>query len=567
LPPLCRQSGKKNRELQLRSTLAMRLSASLSALGGAAIILFRYGMSLAPHRKVLGALPRRGMRSVQRYIAAPDWPLCSSFGRTSSRGLDLVEFRRLGLVDSLIDGLRDQGFREPSPIQRAAIPEALSGHNLAFAATTGSGKTLAYLLPAIQALKGREAMALDGKKSVSDVTSSNICDEYALRERKRPKVLVLVPTRELAQQVLGVCKRLSHFTKFSSCMIVGGGDYGKQRRALAGAVDVVVASPGRLLKHRTMDHFHLSQVTHVIIDEVDTMLVQGFGPDLKALLGPILFSPKRKASVQFLLATATMTKAVSRLLEDGELPPVRLLETTDLHTAAPTAAHRFVKTQGSDKIRTLASVLATSGLLPRKEKAEPRRGIRGRAGARDKTMVFCNTLASCRAVEHALREAGLVCAAYHGEMNSAERLISLKRFCNQASEGTEGGDYDCDNATRGRHAATAKEAAKKNRAEVLVCTDLAARGLDLPDVGHVVMFDFPLNPIDYIHRAGRTARFGRTGAVTSIVGKKDVTLAVAIERAIARSEPLDQLTSDRRDYKPGGRLAQKARGKRRGKGK
>ena len=115
----------------------MRLSASLSALGGAAIILFRYGMSLAPHRKVLGALPRRGMRSVQRYIAAPDWPLCSSFGRTSSRGLDLVEFRRLGLVDSLIDGLRDQGFREPSPIQRAAIPEALSGHNLAFAATTG----------------------------------------------------------------------------------------------------------------------------------------------------------------------------------------------------------------------------------------------------------------------------------------------------------------------------------------------------------------------------------------------------------------------------------------------
>ena len=120
------QSEKKNRELQLRSTLAMRLSASLSALGGAAIILFRYGMSLAPHRKVLGALPRRGMRSVQRYIAAPDWPLCSSFGRTSSRGLDLVEFRRLGLVDSLIDGLRDQGFREPSPIQRAAKPQRKS---------------------------------------------------------------------------------------------------------------------------------------------------------------------------------------------------------------------------------------------------------------------------------------------------------------------------------------------------------------------------------------------------------------------------------------------------------
>jgi superfamily II DNA/RNA helicase len=166
----------------------------------------------------------------------------------------------------------------------------LSGNSLAFAATTGSGKTLAYLLPAVQALKAAEDLAPAGED----------------RPMKRPKVLVLVPTRELAEQVLTVAKGISHFAKFSSTMVVGGDDYGKQTRALSGSVDLVVASPGRLLKHREMGNFHLSKVSHVIIDEVDTMLVQGFGPDIKQLLGPILFSPQRAEAVQFILATATM---------------------------------------------------------------------------------------------------------------------------------------------------------------------------------------------------------------------------------------------------------------------
>ena len=230
----------------------------------------------------------------------------------------MIEFRRLGVIESLVDGLEDMGFYTPSPIQQAAIPEALMGHNLAFAASTGSGKTLAYLVPALQAMKGKELVS--SPSSSSPAASQNIDFGDLDRERKRPKVLVLVPTRELAQQVLSICKHLAHFAKFSSCIVVGGDDYGKQRRSLGGAVDVVVASPGRLLKHREMDHFYMSQVSHVIIDEVDTMLVQGFGPDLKQLLGPILFSPKRKESVQFILATATMTKAVRRLLDEGSLP-------------------------------------------------------------------------------------------------------------------------------------------------------------------------------------------------------------------------------------------------------
>ena len=254
--------------------------------------------------------------------------------------LDMIEFRRLGLIEPLIKSLKESGFEKPSPIQRAAIPEAISGQNLAFAATTGSGKTLAYLLPAIQAMKAAELL---------DVGADGEYDPPA----KRPRVLVLVPTRELATQVLQVAKQIAHHAKFRSCMVVGGDDYGKQRRQLEGVVDLVVASPGRLLKHRELGHFHLSRTTHVIIDEVDTMLVQGFGPDIKELLGPILFSPQRREDVQFIVATATMTKAVRKLLDEGGLPPCRLLETSDLGQSVPTATHRFVATGGADKLTML----------------------------------------------------------------------------------------------------------------------------------------------------------------------------------------------------------------------
>jgi len=163
--------------------------------------------------------------------------------------------------------------------------------------------------------------------------------------------------------------------------------------------------------------------------------------------------------------------------------------------------------------------------LPKKAKGSAKGKGGGAASvAITQTMVFCNTVASCRAVEHRLRDAGLNCGAYHGEMGSDDRTASLTAF-------------------------------KRGGVATLVCTDLAQRGLDLPGVGHVVMFDFPLNAVDYLHRAGRTARFGEPGAVTSLVAKRDATLARALEQAVARGEPLDQLSNDRRDYLPGGRLA------------
>uniref|UniRef100_A0A7S2FKV5 RNA helicase n=1 Tax=Octactis speculum TaxID=3111310 RepID=A0A7S2FKV5_9STRA len=425
---------------------------------------------------------------------------------------DLPEFRKLGLTEGLLEAVADLELKEPSSIQRAAVPQVLQGQNIALAASTGSGKTLAYLLPIVQALKIQEDMGYD-------------------RLAKRPRVLVLVPTRELATQVLSVAKHLGHYSKFSSCCIVGGGDNGQQRRALTGVQDVCVASAGRLLKHQELGHMHLSQVTHVVIDEVDTMLMQGFGPDLQKLLKPILLSPERRENVQFIVVTATMTKAVRRLLEDGDLPQMRTLEADDLHQALPNALHRMLNAAGQDKIEVLKDLVRGKHQKP--------------------TLIFCNTVASCRAVTHALREetnnnfgdmdydsddaeggngggggASSPVRSYHGEMPSNERVEAL-------------GDF------------------KAGDASILVCTDLAQRGLDIQDVAKVINFDFPRNPIDYLHRAGRTARAGRKGEILSLVLKRDLPLATAIERAVARGEPLDGLTNDKRDYAPGGRLSDK----------
>jgi superfamily II DNA/RNA helicase len=157
-----------------------------------------------------------------------------------------ADWSSLGLLDEVQTAVDAMGFAEPSPIQRIAIPQIMSGGNLVVAAATGSGKTLAYLLPTISALKGQEATV----------------GAAAVRMVGRPRALVLVPTRELAAQVLGVSKTLSHKAKFSSCGVFGGEDYGKQKRELAVCQDVVVGSPGRILKHRDQGALHLSQVSH-----------------------------------------------------------------------------------------------------------------------------------------------------------------------------------------------------------------------------------------------------------------------------------------------------------------
>ena len=175
------------------------------------------------------------------------------------------EFSRLGLLNDVVKGLASQGFVTPTPVQRAVIPRLLGGESLVMAASTGSGKTFAFALPAVQSLIAQEA------------------DGYT-RLPRRPRCVILVPTRELARQILAAIKSLSHFSKVSSCAVLGGEQYSIQKKQLDRLVDVVVASPGRLMQHKEQGNVFFSQVTHVIIDEVDTMLTQGFGSDIRAIL-------------------------------------------------------------------------------------------------------------------------------------------------------------------------------------------------------------------------------------------------------------------------------------------
>jgi len=447
----------------------------------------------------------------------------------STRVESEMSWGKLGLTSDIVRAVSSEegmNLADPTKVQRLSIPAILQGHSsgnkgVAFAAATGSGKTLAYLLPVIQALKGEELLLANASQ-----------EEIArFRRHRRPRALILAPTRELASQILSVVKLISHHCKISSELIIGGDDYGKQKRRLDKSLDVLVATPGRLVKHRDAAQVFLGSVKHVVIDEVDTMLEQGFQGDIAAVLHPMLY--KRKGSQdlpddvelvatapQIVLTTATMTNAVKHLLgrpTTKKFPsksPIKLplnmllLEAPGLHRAVPTLRQTFVDVGQTDKLALLLDVL------------------RSRPGE-NLSMVFCNTIASARAAEHAMKEGGVESLCYHGEINSTDRAGNLKLF-----RGAGQGDVG---------------------PKVLVCTDIAARGLDVPEIDHVVMFDFPLNPIDYLHRAGRTAR-GTEGRVTALVAKRDRVLATAIEEAVLRGDPLDGLSSRKSDYLPGGRL-------------
>ena len=452
-----------------------------------------------------------------------------------------LSWSQLGLLNELVEGVfGDMSLEAPTPVQSMVIPKLLQEppESLAFLAATGSGKTLAYLLPLLQAAKSQEMF--QGRTE---------------RRSKRPRILILAPTRELTNQIASVTKQLCHHIKLSSQVLVGGEDYGKQRKRLDRPIDILVATPGRLLKHWKAGHVHLGDVEHVVLDEMDTMLEQGFQQDLGSILHPLVYQTATppvdatpvETAPRIVLTSATMTQAVQRLLGHKQqqndsvsakrhyskepsgsntkiqLPHMNVITAPGLHRAVPRLKQVFVDVGNIDKLSLLVDAVAGAG------------GSGAAVKRQDQddtalTLVFCNTVSSCRAAEHALAEAGLDSLCYHGDLNSQARSENLKRFRKAGTDPSE--------------------------PHVLVCTDLAARGLDVPEVDHVVMFDFPLNALDYLHRSGRTARGvsserAGNGRVTALVAKRDRVLAMAIENAVRRGEPLDGLSSRKSDYAPG----------------
>ena len=492
----------------------------------------------------------------------------------------VLAWTQLGLLMELVDSVYgEQDLQAPTPVQKMVIPELLKEppQHMTFLAATGSGKTLAYALPLLQDVKSKELFHQDNSETLGGG-----------RRPKRPKVLILAPTRELATQITAVVKQLCHKVKLSSQGVVGAEDYGKQRKALNRPIDVLVATPGRLLQHWKNNNVFLGDVRHIVLDEMDTMLEQGFQGDLAQILHPLLYHTDNPEPMQqvvegaprIVLTSATMTQAVSRLLHQQPdaavnarrlyvkdeqqqqeqqkqeasrrrivLPTnTKIIKAPGLHKAVPRLQQVFVDVGNIDKMSLLCDVVHSGGGRGAGVKQDD-------TDHRALTLVFCNTVASCRAAQHALTEVGLPSLSYHGELNSLARAENLSKF-RQAGDGTD-----------------------PDSPSILVCTDLAARGLDVPEVDHVVMFDFPLNPLDYLHRSGRTARGvggdrKGNGRVTALVAKRDKVLAGAIERAVQLGKPLDGLSSRKSDYLPGqqhsrssnSRSSNKRRGSRGGRG-
>jgi len=499
---------------------------------------------------------------------------------SGAAGATTKSWNSMGLLTEICTCLRDElELQAPTPVQSLVIPQLLQTEkeSMAFLAATGSGKTLAYVLPFIQHLKHQEMF------------------ENYERRPKRPRMLILAPTRELALQITAVVKSLSHAVKLSTQALVGGVDKGSQRKALANRpVDVVVATPGRLLQQWKDGNLFLGGVETVVLDEMDTMLEQGFQRELREIMYPLLYaaSPKEVDSVpekdswggtkpakkqhgkissdatnlplkenapQIVMTSATMTQSIQRLLGENpktsklsvtakrlhgsqfggpgdddsgakakiKFPPMRIVSTPGLHKAIPRLEQVFVDVGKTDKISLLLDVIASQ-----------------RAKA---TIVFCNTASSVRAVQYALAEARIESLGYHGDLNSAVRTENLQKFRQIARDGSKQTDNFDNN-------------------KVLVCTDIGARGLDIPQVDSVVMFDFPLNAMDYLHRSGRTARGKGKGRVTALVAKRDKVLATAIQQAVMRGETLDGLSSRKSDYRPGARFGAKPKNNNKKKG-
>ncbi|KAL2334976.1 hypothetical protein Fmac_016189 [Flemingia macrophylla] len=407
----------------------------------------------------------------------------------------VASFEELGVSEEVMGAVREMGIEVPTEIQGIGIPAVLNEKSVVLGSHTGSGKTLAYLLPLVQLLRRDEQM------------------NGILLKPRRPRAVVLCPTRELSEQVFRVAKSISHHARFRCTMVSGGGRLRPQEDSLNNPIDMVVGTPGRVLQHIEEGNLVYGDIKYLVLDEADTMFDRGFGPDIRKFLGPLKNRSSKPDGLGFqtILVTATMTKAVQKLI-DEEFQGIVHLRTSTLHKKISSARHDFIKLSGSEnKLEALLQVLEPS------------------LAKGNKVMVFCNTLDSSRAVDHYLAENQISTVNYHGEVPAEQRVENLRKF---KSDGD-----DC---------------------PTLVCTDLAARGLDM-DVDHVVMFDFPLNSIDYLHRTGRTARMGakgrteilfsHVGKVTSLVAKKDLDLARKIEEAIKKNESLEAITKDsvRRD--------------------
>ncbi|WCT74930.1 DEAD/DEAH box helicase [Sphingomonas naphthae] len=413
-----------------------------------------------------------------------------------------MNFADLGLSDELLRAVTDAGYSEPTPIQQQAIPSVLMNRDLIGIAQTGTGKTAAFVLPMIDILSHGRARAL------------------------MPRSLILEPTRELAAQVAENFEKYGKHLKLSMALLIGGVSMGDQTKALERGVDVLIATPGRLMDLFQRGKILLSGCSLLVIDEADRMLDMGFIPDIESIC------EKLPANRQTLLFSATMPAPIKKLA-DRFLSNPKQVEVSRPASANLAIEQALVATTSRGKRETLRKLLLAEDVRT--------------------AIIFSNRKSTVRELTESLRRHGFAAGQIHGDMEQPERLRELERF--------KAGDIN-----------------------ILVASDVAARGLDVKGVSHVFNFDVPWHPDDYVHRIGRTGRGGATGKAFTLVTPDDAEAIAQIEKltstkitrlgdvagdapvaakapAPAEAEAGDEApTGERKSRRRGGRGRGKARG-------
>jgi ATP-dependent RNA helicase RhlE len=360
-----------------------------------------------------------------------------------------MAFAKLGLAPAVVQGVKAMGFVDPTPIQLRTIPLILEGRDVIGSAQTGTGKTAAFALPILTRLGSPQGV---------------------------PRVLILEPTRELAAQVETAFRDFARFTHFRVAVLYGGVGYGKQLDALKTGVDVLVATPGRLLDHMQRGTCKLDRLEFVVLDEADRMLDMGFMPDMRRILERC---PRQRHTSLF---SATIPPQIETLINWAMKSP-QTVEIGARRKPAETVKHvvyPVAEDQKAELLRTLLDQVEFNSVL-----------------------IFCRTKQRADRVAHQLKQANHAVAVLHSNRTQREREQALRGF-------------------------------RDGRYEVLVATDIAARGLDIAEVSHVINYDVPQHPEDYVHRIGRTGRAQASGDAFTIMVSEDFQHMEAIERFIGQ---------------------------------
>lgn len=361
----------------------------------------------------------------------------------------MINFETLGLPAPLLESIDSIGFKTATPIQAEAIPHAIEGRDILGSAQTGTGKTAAYVLPIVANL----------------MTSSDT------------KVLVLVPTRELASQVIKVFDQFINKTGLKTACIIGGESMIKQLHQLRKQPRIIVGTPGRVNDHLTRGSLDLKKCSYLVLDETDRMLDMGFGVQLDKIVG---FMPQKRQTLMF---SATMPKNINQLAQKYLNDPVRI------QVGSATAPIENIK---QEQLHTSYN-----------EKYEH---LRQQLGVREgSVVVFVKTKSSAEKMAARLREDNMTAEAIHGDLRQNRRMKVIHDF-------------------------------RKGKSRIMVATDVAARGLDIPHIEHVINYDLPQSPEDYVHRIGRTARAGANGSALNIITPEDKGRWRAINAFIEKGE-------------------------------